>query len=85
MTVVDPLGQDCGGIEVDPIVASLALTGIVKNAPHPNEARLLLDFLLSKVPTLKTEAGGYTPIYLTQDLVAQNFDHWKKLYEDLFQ
>jgi hypothetical protein len=39
----------------------------------------------AKVPSLKPEAGHYTPIYLTQDVVAQNVDHWKKLYEDLFQ
>ena len=82
------------------------MTGVVKNAPHPNAARLFVDFLLSedaqklladrgflptmssvpaKVPTLKPEAGGYTPIYLTQDVVTKNFDHWKKVYEDLFQ
>lgn len=93
-------------LKLDPIVASLALTGIVKGAPHPNAARLFVDFLLSedtqklfaqlgflptmssvpaKVPTLKPEAGGYTPIYLTQDIVEKNSNHWKQIYADLFQ
>ena len=99
-------GAPVDWLKLDPIVASLAMTGVVKNAPHPNAARLFVDFLLSedtqklladldflptmssvpaKVPTLKPEAGGYTPIYLTQDVVTKNFDRWKKIYEDLFQ
>jgi ABC-type Fe3+ transport system substrate-binding protein len=35
-------------LKLDPIVAQLALTGITKGAPHPNAARLFIDFLLSE-------------------------------------
>ena len=99
-------GAPVDWLKLDPIVASLAMTGVVNGAPHPNAARLFVDFMLSedtqklladldflptmpsvpaKVPTLKPEAGGYTPIYLSQDVVTKNFGRWKNIYESLFQ
>jgi ABC-type Fe3+ transport system substrate-binding protein len=54
-------GAPVAWLPMEPVVASLAMTGIVKNAPHPNAARLFVDFLLSK-PTQELFANlGFLP------------------------
>ncbi len=35
-------------LKLEPIVAPLALVGVTKDAPHPNAARLFVDFLISE-------------------------------------
>ena len=99
-------GAPVAWLKLDPIVGSLAMTGVVKNAPHPNAARLFVDFLLSrktqellanrgflpampsvaaKTPDLKPEGGGFTPVYLTPELVTSNFGRWSDVYNKLFR
>ena len=49
-------------IGVDPIIGLTFGLGLVKDAPHPNAARLFIDFLLSKEgQEIIAEAGYYVP------------------------
>ena len=40
-------GAPCDWIKMEPIVATTSSIGIIKNAPHPNAAKLFIDFVLS--------------------------------------
>ena len=49
-------------IAVEPIIGLTFGLGLVKDAPHPNAARLFIDFLLSKEgQEIIAEAGYYVP------------------------
>jgi ABC-type Fe3+ transport system substrate-binding protein len=48
-------------LKVEPIPAPFHSIGLVKNAPHPNAARLLIDFLLSEEGQRAFAAVGYLP------------------------
>jgi ABC-type Fe3+ transport system substrate-binding protein len=41
-------GAPVDWIKMEPLVATTSSIGIVKNAPHPNAARLFVDFMLSE-------------------------------------
>lgn len=45
----------------DGVVMVLMPSAILKDAPHPNGARLLLEFLLSKEYAMATTSTGYRP------------------------
>jgi ABC-type Fe3+ transport system substrate-binding protein len=48
-------------LKVEPIPAPFHCIGLVKNAPHPNAARLLIDFLLSEEGQQTFADVGYLP------------------------
>jgi ABC-type Fe3+ transport system substrate-binding protein len=48
-------------LKVEPIPAPFHSIGLVKNAPHPNAARLLIDFLLSEEGQRAFAAVDYLP------------------------
>jgi ABC-type Fe3+ transport system substrate-binding protein len=48
-------------LKVEPIPAPFHAIGLVKNAPHPNAARLLIDFLLSQEGQQAFADVGYLP------------------------
>ena len=62
---VDRLKKDGAPIEwvgADPIIGLTFGSAVVKDAPHPNAARLLSDFLLSREgQEVITSAGYYSP------------------------
>jgi ABC-type Fe3+ transport system substrate-binding protein len=48
-------------LKVEPIPAPFHCIGLVRNAPHPNAARLLIDFLLSEEGQQTFADVGYLP------------------------
>jgi iron(III) transport system substrate-binding protein len=59
---VDRLKRDGAPVEwltADPVIGLTFGLAVVKNAPHPNAARLFLDFLLSKEGQENMGAAGY--------------------------
>jgi ABC-type Fe3+ transport system substrate-binding protein len=48
-------------LKVEPIPAPFHSIGLVKNAPHPNAAKLLIDFLLSETGQRAFADVGYLP------------------------
>lgn len=46
--ILKATGAPVEWVALDPVYASIHPTGIAAKAPHPNAARLLMDFLLSK-------------------------------------
>ena len=46
--ILKATGAPVEWVALDPVYASVHPTGIAAKAPHPNAARLLMDFLLSK-------------------------------------
>lgn len=49
-------------IRMDPALATINYLGVVKGAPHPNAARLLVEFLLSEGGQNVLRAAGYIPV-----------------------
>ncbi|HUD85252.1 MAG TPA: extracellular solute-binding protein [Xanthobacteraceae bacterium] len=54
-------GAPVAWLKVEPIPAPFHCIGLVKNAPHPNAARLLIDFLLSEEGQQTFADVGYLP------------------------
>ncbi len=54
-------GAPVDWIAMAPIAAPLQVTSIVKGAPHPNAARLLLDFIASEAGQQVLAASDYLP------------------------
>jgi ABC-type Fe3+ transport system substrate-binding protein len=54
-------GAPVAWLKVEPISAPFHCIGLVKNAPHPNAARLLIDFLLSEEGQRVFAEVGYLP------------------------
>jgi ABC-type Fe3+ transport system substrate-binding protein len=54
-------GAPVAWLKVEPIPAPFHSIGLVKNAPHPNAARLLIDFLLSEEGQRAFADAGYLP------------------------
>ncbi len=54
-------GAPVDWIKLEPIAAPMQVTSIVKNAPHPNAARLLLDFIASEEGQHVLAASDYLP------------------------
>jgi iron(III) transport system substrate-binding protein len=54
-------GAPVAWLKVEPIPAPFHSIGLVKNAPHPNAARLLIDFLLSEEGQRAFAAVDYLP------------------------
>jgi len=48
-------------LKVEPIPAPFHSIGLVKNAPHPNAGKLLIDYLLSEEGQRTFAAVGYLP------------------------
>lgn len=60
-----PISQNKGApvewIRMEPLVASASLLGLVKNGPHPNAGKLLIDFILSEEGQAVLGTTGYLP------------------------
>ena len=54
-------GAPVDWIKLDPIAAPLQVASVLKGAPHPNAARLLLDFLVSEEGQRVLAASDYLP------------------------
>jgi ABC-type Fe3+ transport system substrate-binding protein len=54
-------GAPVAWLKVAPISAPFHSIGLVKNAPHPNAGKLLIDFLLSPEGQQTFAAAGYLP------------------------
>jgi ABC-type Fe3+ transport system substrate-binding protein len=54
-------GAPVAWLKVEPIPAPFHSIGLVKNAPHPNAAKLLIDFLLSEEGQRAFADAGYLP------------------------
>lgn len=48
-------------LKLGPLIGTAETVGLVKNAPHPNAAKLLFDFLLSKEGQLVLQQANYLP------------------------
>lgn len=48
-------------LRMEPLVSSAGLIALVKEAPHPNAARLLIDFILSEEGQTIMASAGYLP------------------------
>lgn len=61
------------------VVVAMRAAMITKTAPHPNAAKLLLDFILSKKGQIAWSKGGFTPI--RPDIVGEvewSLEHLKR-------
>jgi iron(III) transport system substrate-binding protein len=96
----DQLKQKGAPIEwfaIEPIVASLAATGVSKKAPHPHAAMLFYDFLLSAEAQTMLAEMHYAPInkkvasplknipvvFIDPAAMLDESDKWTKLYNDI--
>lgn len=83
---------------VDPVVTSPSQIAISARAPHPNAARLLVDFMLSaegqgmlakrgRVPArldVLPEANAGLKIHYVNPKLARDFDRYEKEFGDIF-
>jgi ABC-type Fe3+ transport system substrate-binding protein len=54
-------GAPCDWLKLEPTPVTLDAVGLLKNAPHPNAARLLLEFLLSPEGQKVFQQNEYLP------------------------
>lgn len=54
-------GAPCDWLKLEPVPVTLDAVGLLKDAPHPNAARLLLDFLLSPDGQKVFQQNDYLP------------------------
>ena len=54
-------GAPIAWAKIEPLVANLGVIALVKNAPHPNAARLYLEFMFSDEGMQVISAAGYPP------------------------
>ena len=50
-------------LKINPLASSASLVSLVKNAPHPNAGKLLVDFLISKEGQEALAKTGYIPAH----------------------
>src|SRR5262249_7126055 len=48
-------------LKIEPLVGTLSYVGLLKNTPHPNAARLLLEFLLGEDGQTVLREANYIP------------------------
>lgn len=54
-------GAPVAWVKMEPLVANLGVIAVVKNAPHPNAAKLFLEFMFSDEGQTIIAAAGYPP------------------------
>jgi iron(III) transport system substrate-binding protein len=54
-------GAPVAWVKLDPVIQAVNPLAIVKNAPHPNAAKLLVDFILSKEGHTVLKKALYIP------------------------
>jgi iron(III) transport system substrate-binding protein len=54
-------GAPVAWVKLEPVPAALSVVGLLKHAPHPNAAKLLIDFLASKEGQQIFAAVNYLP------------------------
>lgn len=54
-------GAPVAWVKMEPLVANLGVIALVKNAPHPNAAKLFLEFMFSDDGQKIIAAAGYPP------------------------
>jgi ABC-type Fe3+ transport system substrate-binding protein len=54
-------GAPCAWVKMEPVIESYNYLQILKNAPHPNAARLLYDFILSREGQTIYRNNDYLP------------------------
>jgi ABC-type Fe3+ transport system substrate-binding protein len=54
-------GAPCAWLKMEPVVQTLNYVSLLKNAQHPNAAKLLIDFLLSEAGQTVIQKSGYIP------------------------
>jgi ABC-type Fe3+ transport system substrate-binding protein len=54
-------GAPCDWLKIEPAPVTLDAVGLLKNAPHPHAARLLLEFLLSEEGQKVFQQNDYLP------------------------
>ena len=65
-------GAPVNWVPLDPASASLQLTGISTNAPHPHAAQLFLDFAISRAGEAVYRDAGYLPTRLDTPALVPN-------------
>lgn len=50
-------------LKMEPLVQNFGVVSLVKNAPHPNAARLLIDFLISREGQAVLREANYLPAH----------------------
>jgi ABC-type Fe3+ transport system substrate-binding protein len=55
-------GAPVDWISMQPAFANLSITSVVRSAPHPDAAKLLIDFILSREGQETLQRANYTPI-----------------------
>jgi iron(III) transport system substrate-binding protein len=56
-------GAPAAWLRVEPVIENYNYVGLVKNAPHPNAARLFIDFVLSEEGQRVFQKAGYIPAH----------------------
>jgi ABC-type Fe3+ transport system substrate-binding protein len=56
------LGAPVRFVPLDPVTMTLQIAGISRNAPHPNAARLFLDFIISRAGQKVFRDADYIPM-----------------------
>ena len=80
---------------LDPIVTSPSMIAIAAHAPHPNAARLLVDYVLSpegqailrshgRMPAMDVAAQGNLHIQYVNASLARDFDRYETEFRDTF-
>ncbi len=54
-------GAPVDWIKMEPVTGSLSVISVHKNAPHPNAAKLLVDFIISREGQQIFRDAGYLP------------------------
>ncbi len=49
-------------VPLDPVTMTMQIAGISRNAPHPNAARLFLDFMISRAGQEVFRDADYIPM-----------------------
>ena len=55
-------GAPVDWIAMQPAFANLSITSVLRNAPHPNAGKLLIEFILSREGQEILKAANYTPV-----------------------
>jgi ABC-type Fe3+ transport system substrate-binding protein len=98
-------GAPVDWIKMEPATGTLSVISIHKNAPHPNAAKLLVDFIISKEgqqvyrdadyltadpgvpaldPSLKPEDGHFRVHFFPPEVIEDNLQKWKQIFDELF-
>ena len=85
-------------LKLEPVPVAPVGIALLKDAPHPNAAKLLMEFLTSEdgqqvlrqadyLPALglRPEDGGFQATYLSPPAVDREMPHWSQVVSDLFR